>query len=301
MDGVNPVELAVDQASLLGEGVTWDAAGERLLWVDIDGCMLHTLDHPEGAMTSGESGGTPRHTTRRLQAPTSVVVPSVDGRLLAVSGLRVGYLDEDGGISEVLAQLPADGDGRANDGRCDPLGRLWIGTVDRSGAHQAGVFCVDDTGDVRRVRSGRALSNGIDWSPDGSKCYHVDSLHRTLDELTLDRDGLPTAERTLATFEVLPDGVSVDAQGGIWVALWDGDAVVRVTPDGEIDRRIEVPGGWITSCAFGGADLQTLYITTATVDLDEARRRSSPHAGSLFCCHPGVTGRGYTPFGTPKK
>lgn len=281
------VDVVVRCRSLLGEGVTWDAATSTLLWLDIDGRLLHRL-YSDG-----------RHEEVAVSSPTSVVVPTSTGELLAVSGLEVGILNKSGAIEEVLAELPPDGDGRANDGRCDPSGRLWIGTVDRSGEHRAGVFCVDDSGSVRRVRSGRALSNGIDWSPDGSKCYHVDSLHRTVDELTLDDTGLPVSERTLATFDVLPDGVSVDVEGGIWVALWDGGGVVRLNPSGDIDARIDVPGGWITSCAFGDDDLGTLYITSATVDLDAARREAHPLAGSLFACRPGVSGRGYTSFGTP--
>ncbi len=280
------VDLVVECRSLLGEGVTWDATTSTLLWLDIDGRLLHRL-YSDG-----------RHAAVVVSSPTSVVVPTSTGELLAVSGLEVGMLNASGAIGSVLAELPPDGDGRANDGRCDPHGRLWIGTVDRSGEHRAGVFCVDDSGFVRRVRSGRALSNGIDWSPDGSKCYHVDSLRRTVDELSLDDNGFPVSERTIATFDVLPDGVSVDMEGGIWVALWDGGGVVRLSPSGEIDCRIDVPGGWITSCAFGGADLRTLYITSATVDLDDARRRANPSAGSLFACRPGVAGRGYTPFGT---
>lgn len=282
------VDLVVECQSLLGEGVTWDAATSSLLWLDIDGRLLHRL-HSDG-----------RHEEVAMNSSTSVVVPTCTGELLAVSGLKVGILNDSGVIEEVLTELPPDGDGRANDGRCDPHGRLWIGTVDRSGEHRAGVFCVDDSGFVRRVRSGRALSNGIDWSPDGSKCYHVDSLHRTVDELSLDDNGFPVSERTIATFDVLPDGVSVDMEGGVWVALWDGGGVVRLSPSGEIDCRIDVPGGWITSCAFGGADLRTLYITSATVDLDDARRRANPSAGSLFACRPGVAGRGYTPFGMPQ-
>lgn len=281
------VEAVVECQSLLGEGVTWDAATSTLLWVDIDGRILHQMS---------EDG---RHDRRALAATTSVVVPTRSGELLAVSGLSVGLLGQDGALGVVVADLPPDGDGRANDGRCDPQGRLWIGTVDRSGEHRGGLFCVDSSGGVRKVRSGRALSNGIDWSPDGTKCYHVDSLRRTVDELVLDQAGLPVTERTLATFDVLPDGLSVDAEGGIWVALWDGGGVVRLTAAGDVDHKIEVPGGWITSCAFGGADLRTLYITSATVDLDDARRRSSPAAGSLFACRPGVAGRGYTPFGRP--
>ena len=289
MNAEMSVDLVVECRSLLGEGVTWDAATSTLLWLDIDGRLLHRL-HSDG-----------RHEEVALSSPTSVVVPTRTGELLAVYGLQVGVLNDSGAIESVLAKLPADGDGRANDGRCDPQGRLWIGTVDRSGEHRAGVFCVDDSGGVRRVRSGRALSNGLDWSPDGSKCYHSDSLHRTVDELSLDESGFPVSERTITTFDALPDGLSVDAEGGIWVALWDGGGVVRLNPSGEIDCRIDVPGGWITSCAFGGADLHTLYITTATVDLDAARRSTSPAAGSLFACRPGVAGRGYTPFGTTKQ
>jgi len=286
MGQVVPVELAVDCRSQLGEGVTWDSATRSVLWLDIDGRLLHRL-RDDG-----------RHEVRALADVTSVVVPTVEGRLLAVSGLRIGYLDDDGSIRRVIAELPADGDGRANDGRCDPFGRLWVGTVDRSGQNRGGLFCVDASGGVRRVRDGLALSNGIDWSPDASRCYHVDSLHRTVDEIMLDDEGLPTSERTLARFDTMPDGVSVDEQGGIWVALWDGGAVVRRSPQGEIDRTIDVPGGWITSCAFGGAGLKTMYVTSANVELDAERAARCPSAGSLFRCTPGFVGRGYTPFGS---
>lgn len=280
------VELIVDCQSLLGEGATWDAATQTLLWVDIDGRLLHRL-YSDG-----------RHEATTLETPISVVVPTINGDLLAVSGLNIGVLANGGNISKPLIKLPPDGDGHANDGRCDPQGRLWIGTVDRSGANLGGVFCVNDEAVVRRVRMGRALANGIDWSADGSKCYHVDSLFRTVDELTLDAQGLPISERTIAKFDEMPDGVSVDVEGGIWVALWDGGGVVRLTPGGAIDRRVDVPGGWITNCAFGGPDLRTLYITSARVDLDAERTRSQPLAGSLFACDAGVAGRGYTPFGS---
>ena len=285
MSGMGNVELVVDARSLLGEGVTWDSVSQTLIWLDIDGCLLHSLG----------IGG--QHLVRGLKAPTSVVVPTADRALVAVSGLEVGWLGLDGGLEQTIAILPADGDGRANDGRCDPQGRLWIGTVDRSGADRGGLFCVDAGGNVIRVRSDCALSNGIDWSPDGSKCYHADSLHRTLDELTLNYEGFPIGFRTLAVFDSMPDGVSVDEEGGIWVALWDGGGVIRLTPEGVIDRRIDIPGGWITSCAFGGIDLRTLYVTSARVDLGLEQARQQPSAGSLFSCDVGVAGRGYTAFG----
>ena len=279
------VDLVVNSHCLLGEGVTWDDATQTLLWVDIENSQLFQL----------RTDGT--HEVQSLAQSASVVVPTRDGRLLAVSGLGVGFLGDDGKVRDLIASLPADGDGHANDGRCDPQGRLWIGTVDRSGKNAAGLFCVDSEGVLIKVRDGRALSNGIDWSPDGSKCYHVDSLLRAVEEMTLNSDGLPKEVRTLANFDAIPDGLSVDRDGGIWIALWDGGGVVRLTPDGKIDRRIDVPGGWITSCAFGGPDLRTLYITSARIDLDPVIAKTFPSAGSLFACDVGVSGRGYTPFG----
>jgi len=279
------VDLVVDSHCLLGEGVTWDDATQTLLWVDIENSQLFRL----------RTDGT--HEVQSLAQSASVVVPTRDGRLLAVSGLGVGVLGDDGKLGDLIASLPADGDGHANDGRCDPQGRLWIGTVDRSGKNAGGLFCVDSEGAIVKVRDGRALSNGIDWSPDGSKCYHVDSLLRTVEEMTLNSDGLPEEFRTLASFDDIPDGLSVDRDGGIWIALWDGGGVVRLTPDGKIDRRIDVPGGWITSCAFGGPDLRTLYITSARIDLDPEIAKTFPFAGALFACDVGVSGRGYTPFG----
>jgi sugar lactone lactonase YvrE len=280
------VGVVVDCRSLLGEGVTWDAGSRTLLWLDIDQRLFHRL-HEDG-----------RHECTTLERSVSVVVPRRGGGFVAVAGCEVVTLEEDGRFGPVIATLPADGDGRANDGRCDPHGRLWVGTVDRSGARQAGLFRVDDSGEVVKVLSRRALSNGIDWSPDGRRCYHADSLLKRIDVLHLDAQGLPEETREFARFESMPDGLSVDEQGGVWVALWDGTAVQRFDADGRLDRTLSVPGGWITSCAFGGTGLRTLYITTARVDLDADTLHRHPHAGSLFAIELEVAGRGYTPFGS---
>ena len=280
-------ELAVDCRSLLGEGVTWDADTASLLWVDVDQQLLHRLD------AHGH------HASTRLMRPASVVVPRVGGGYVAVVGLDVVTMDEDGAFDSVIATLPPDGDGRANDGRCDPQGRLWVGTVDRSGAGRAKLFRVDASGDTVPVLADRALSNGIDWSPDGLRCYHADSMLRRIDELRLDARGDVRDVREFATFSAMPDGLSVDEEGGVWVALWDGGVVQRFTAEGRLDRTVSVPGGWITNCAFGGPELRTLYITTARVDLDADVQRRQPHAGSLFAVEVGVAGRGYTPFGSP--
>jgi sugar lactone lactonase YvrE len=278
-------EVVVDCRSLLGEGVTWDAATATLLWVDVDRRLVHRLD-ADG-----------RHHEVELDRAASVVVPRTGGGHVAVVGLDVVSLDARGRSGEVIATLPPDGDGRANDGRCDPQGRLWVGTVDRSGACSAALVRVDAGGGTEVMLTGRALSNGIDWSPDGRRCYHADSLLRRIDELHLDERGDVISVREFARFETMPDGLSVDAEGGVWVALWDGGRVERYTPDGRLDRTVSVPGGWVTNCAFGGHDGRTLYVTTACVDLGPDLHRTHPHAGSLFAADVGVAGRGYTPFG----
>lgn len=272
-------DVAVDAACLLGEGPTWDAVRARLLWLDIEGRVLHQLDR------AGSHSQTP------LDRTVTAVVPDIAGSLVAAADGAVVRLDPTGAPSQTIATLPSDGDGVTNDARCDPLGRLWVGTVDRSGAGRGGVFCVSAGGDVTQVRRGVGLSNGLDWSPDGRICHYVDSFTRRVDSIHLDEAGLPVRTEVLVEIDATPDGLTVDSDGGVWVALWDGGAVHRYSPSGRLDTVVRVPGGFVTSCAFGGPGLDTLYVTTARTD-----GRTEPHAGALFALDAGVTGRGYTPF-----
>jgi sugar lactone lactonase YvrE len=282
-------EVVVDCRSLLGEGVTWDAATATLLWVDVDRQLVHRL------------GADGRHDEIVSDRAVSVVVPRAGGSFVAVAGLDVVAMGADGRFGEVITTLPPDGDGLANDGRVDPHGRLWVGTVDRSGARRAALVRVDVGGGTEVMLGGRALSNGIDWSPDGRRCYHADSMLRRIDELQLDAHGDVTDVREFARFEAMPDGLSVDEEGCVWVALWDGGRVERYMPDGRLDRTVSVPGGgWVTNCAFGGPDGRTLYVTTACVDLDADVHRSQPYAGSLYAVDVDVAGRGYTPIGSSR-
>ena len=274
----------VDSGCLLGEAPTWDADGERLLWLDIDSCLLHQLD------------GRGVHTTVALDRRITAVVPGAQGGFIAAVDATVAHLDDNGRIGPVIATLPGDGDGVTNDGRCDPAGRLWVGTTDRSGSKQAGLFCVDASGSVTKVRGDVGLSNGLDWSPDGHTCHYVDSHAHCVQNLYLGADGLPMRSETMVEIEATPDGLTVDADGGVWVALWDGGAVHRYTPDGRLDRVVNVPGGFVTSCAFGGSDRSTLYITTARTGLLEDDLRKHPKAGGLFAADLGVRGCGYTAF-----
>lgn len=279
-------EVRVPTACSLGEGVTWDAATDRLLWLDVDGLTLHRLE------SNGDHMAIPL--TRRVSA----VVPQIGADLIAATGTSVVELSLDGRFGRVIAQLPPDGDGNANDGRCDPRGRFWVGTVDRSPEPRGGLFAVESNGTVTRTRSGIGMSNGIDWSPDGAVAYHVDTLRRRVDRLPLSDDGLPLTEEVLTHIDAMPDGLSVDAEGCVWVALWDGHAVHRYTPAGELNTIVEVPHGFVTNCAFGGPTASTLFITTARGGMSADELADQPHAGALYSVEVGVAGRGYTPFGS---
>ena len=276
--------MVVRVACALGEGPTWDERASRLLWLDIDQCALHEWAFGQ-------------HLRTTLSCRTTAVVAAADGGLVSVAATTVARLTDDGSTGELVATLPSNGDGMANDARCDPFGRLWVGTVDRSGGRGGGLYIVSSDGSVRLVKGGCELSNGIDWSPDGGTCYFADTLAHAVERLHLDDNGLPVTSSVLFESDLMPDGLTVDSDGGIWVAFWDGGVIRRYTPDGTLDHVVTVPqGGFVTSCAFGGDDLGTLYITTAAGGLSADELSSSPDAGALFAANVGIGGRGYTMF-----
>jgi sugar lactone lactonase YvrE len=282
------VDVAVRARAELGEGPRWIAG--RLAWVDILAGTLHRLDPATGSqrsMTFGDALG--------------MVAPRGQGGLLAAVGRSVVLLDED---SEEVARvdLPDEPpDNRVNDGRCDPAGRLWIGTMRADGDGAAGsLYRVDPDLSVRRVATDLGISNGIDWSPDGERMYHVDSATGRVDVYDFEvRQGLASGRRTLVAVpedQGVPDGLVVDAEGGVWVAFHGGWAVRRYTPDGRLDREVPMPVAQPTAVAFGGEDLADLYVTTATEGLDADDLEDQPLAGSVLRLRPGVTGRPTTPF-----
>ena len=200
-------------------------------------------------------------------------------------------------LAAVEDDLP---DRRFNDGKCDPTGRFLAGSMAYDKRRGAGAFYrLDPDGTVEQLLTDITISNGLTWSPDGDHAL----LHRHPDEA--DRGVRPTTSRPAAsshrrTHVALPDGepgsldgMTMDTEGGLWVALWGGWKVVRFGHDGRIDAVIEVPASHVTSCTFGGPDLEDLYITCAWSELTDDERAEQPHAGSLFVAHPGV--RGYAP------
>ncbi|MGW0292992.1 SMP-30/gluconolactonase/LRE family protein [Streptomyces tuirus] len=275
-------EVAVRAEAELGEGPTWDAAAGRLLWIDILGSRLHSYDPATG-----------RRAVRRTEQHIGAVKPRAGGGLVLNLRDGIGLLDPDGGF-RWLHHEPVPGR-RANDAAVAPDGTLWTGTMRYDEAPGGGTLSrVTADGSVEVVLDDVAVSNGTGWSPDGRLMYYVDSPTRRVDVFD-HADGRITGRRTLAEIEEgagFPDGLTVDAEGCVWVALWQGSAVRRYTPEGELDRVIELPVPLVTACAFGGADLTDLYITTARAGLTEPPAL----AGSLFVVPGAGKGLTHPPF-----
>lgn len=256
-------EVAYELGAELGEGPTWDARTGRLIVVDILRSRVHQLS---------PGGDQVLQTAQHVGAAK----PRASGGLVVNLRDGVGCYSADGAFSW-LAEWPVPGR-RGNDAAVDPWGRLWAGTMRYDEGENGG--CLYRVGETIDLITGATVSNGIAWSPDNRLMYYIDSHTRRIDVFDVDADsGLVRDRRTLATVETgFPDGMTVDADGCLWVAVWDGSAVHRYTPDGRLDRVVEVPCARPTACTFGGADLRDLYITTATIGLDDP----GPYAGSVL-------------------
>ncbi|MGW5605124.1 SMP-30/gluconolactonase/LRE family protein [Streptomyces sp. NPDC003753] len=260
-------ERAVREEAALGEGPTWDADGGRLIWVDILGSRVHTYDPASG-----------RRTVLTSEQHVGAAKPRSGGGLVLNLRDGVGLRDPDGTF-RWLRHEPVPGR-RGNDAAVAPDGSLWAGTMRYDEAPGGGTLSrITGDGTVRTVLDDVAVSNGTGWSPDGRLMYYIDSPTRRIDVFDVGDDGLPAGRRALAHVERgFPDGLTVDADGCVWVALWDGGAIHRYTPSGDLDRVLELPVERPTACAFGGADLADLYITTARTGLQAPH----PLSGSLL-------------------
>jgi sugar lactone lactonase YvrE len=270
----------------LGEGPVWDAEREELLWVDIDRGLVHRRSRGRADVMLD------------VGQPVGCAVPRATGGLALA--LRDGFaLMAPGaqGAPRLVAPVEAGRpDTRMNDGACDPRGRFWAGTMSLIGdTRSAALYRLNHDLSVTRVLPGISVSNGIGWSPDGSLLYHVDSPRRRIDvyDFDVDTGGVAGRRAVVAIDSELgrPDGLTVDAEGGVWVALWGGSALHRYSPEGTLDERLGLPVSNVTSCCFGDRDLETLYVTTAARGATH-----EPLAGALFGCRPGVRGLPATPF-----
>ncbi len=273
-------DLVLDARADLGEGPLWDARSGELMWVDIMAGLVHRFD-PES--------GTDR--AFNVKQPVSAIVTrAAGGHVLA---LRDGFALWDGETTTLVAPIePQRREIRMNDGAVDSRGRFWAGTMHvdyRRG--EGALYRLEKSGAAEVVLSGVTISNGIAWSLDETTMYYVDTPTQGIDAFDFDAaTGAITDRRRIVKIDPesgSPDGLVVDAEGCIWVALWDGWEVRRYDPDGKHIGTVAVPAARVTKPAFGGPDLTDMFITTAS---PEKPNPSQPYAGGLFHVRPGVAG-----------
>jgi len=286
------VDLVFDARDELGEGATWDGANQRLISVDIMRGRVHLFDPLKGEARTIDVG-----------QPVGAAVPCRTGGLMVAVRDGFARLDLETCALTFVAHVELDRpDQRMNDGACDAAGRFWAGTMALD--HRPGLgalYRLDPEGSAHTMLTGIGISNGIDWSLDDTQMYYVDSLTQRIDLFDFHpRTGSIANRRPFVEIDPAdgcPDGLTVDADGAVWLALWGGSAVRRYLPDGTLDRVLRLPVTHPTTCAFGGPDLQDLYITSAITRLSEDQRRQQPAAGSILRHRPGVTGRPAHAFG----
>lgn len=281
-------ELVLDSRAELGEGPHWDIAGGELLWVDIPAGAVHRFDPTTGEDRSFAAGQL-----------VGAAVPRAAGGFALALRESFAVVDETGGALQVLAPVEADRpETRMNDGACDSAGRFWAGTASvTEDAPSGSLYRLSPGGKLTTMLTGVTISNGIGWSPDDSVMYYIDTPTQLLEAFDFDAvEGTISGRRTVAEIDPAdghPDGLTVDADGCIWVALWEGSAVRKYTPAGELAGIVDVPAARPTSCAFGGPELDVLYITTARKSLGRFRRSNG---GGVFAVRTGSRGFPSHPF-----
>lgn len=265
-------EVALAARARLGEGPVWDEEAGVLWWVDIYNHRVHRF-----------SPATGEDHFRELRETVGCVAPAGGGRVLVALRRGVVLLEWETGALEALATLIPDQPGhRLNDGKCDPRGRLWVGSMNRREGG-ASLFRVSPGGEVRHMETGLTISNGLGWSPDARTFYLTDSPAKVIYAYDFDADAGEISRRRvfadLGEGSAFPDGLTVDAEGCVWSAQWEGGCVLRFAPDGREVGRVELPVPRTTSCALASGHL---YVTSASVGMGEEELEESFPSGDLF-------------------
>jgi sugar lactone lactonase YvrE len=262
------VEIAVHANAKLAEGPRWEAAARRLLWVDIEGCELHVLERGADRAIG-------------LEAMVGAAAPTTEGAVLVALADRLALVDLADESKRALVQLPHGPAMRSNDGACDAAGRFWIGTMALDVTPGAGALYRYDHR-LERVLDGVTLSNGLGWTRDNTRMYYIDSATSRVDVFDFDLASGRLDERrpfvSIDESDGIPDGLTIDDDDGVWVALYGGSCLHRYDESGRLDAVLEVPAENVTSCCFGGDDGRSLFVTTAAPD------------GNVYVTQPGIGG-----------
>lgn len=288
MSDVSPV---VTGANILGEVPLWSPSRRLLYWIDVRKPALYAYDPQSGAVQ-----------THAFNEAVGSFCETASGKLLLALKSGLAWYDPDTRAlqkwQDPEPQLPNN---RLNDGKCDRQGRFWVGSMNDGDRIPSGtLYRVTGNGQITPHLSDLTIPNSLAWSPDGRKMYFADTptLRILVYDFDLD-DGVPHNPRVfldMSQHAGRPDGATVDADGCLWSAEIHAGRIVRYTPEGKQDRVVQLPVKLVTSCGFGGDDLDTLYITTATQNLSEQQRAEQPLAGALFAVNVGVKGVCETPF-----
>ncbi|QHW31328.1 SMP-30/gluconolactonase/LRE family protein [Paenibacillus rhizovicinus] len=281
-------ELLLDAKAILAEGPHWHAAQGKLYWVDIQGLSFGRFDTASGVNQQFRVGKT----------VGAVVCDAEDGEVVYLStrdgferyDCRTGELTN---IADPEADKPAN---RFNDGKCDSAGRFWAGTMmDAETGVTGALYVLDNDRNCRKAYENVGVSNGIAWNADETEMYYIDSMKGTVTAFDYDlAAGSIDRPRIIIDFRDepgAPDGMTIDAEGMLWIAHWGGWQVSRWNPrTGEKLDAVYVPAAKATSCIFGGDELDILYITSASIGLTPQELAEQPHAGGIFTYRPGVKG-----------
>ncbi|MBM84798.1 MAG: hypothetical protein CMM47_02095 [Rhodospirillaceae bacterium] len=280
------VELVVNSQDQIGEGPIWDTQANILYWVDIMGEKVQSFDPATNC-----------HSQIPIGQAVGTVVPRSSGGLMLATQHGFAHLDNETHQLRMIHDPENDLPGnRFNDGKCDPAGRFWAGTMSFQVTDKAGsLYCMDTNQKVRKVLEDVTVSNGIAWSHDHKTMYYIDSPTYVVKSYDYDiASGQITNERVLLTIPSemgAPDGMALDAKGRLWIAHYGGSKVCCWDPEtGHIVQTIETPVSQVTACAFGGPELETLYITSGTQGLNAEQLKKEPYAGALLSVQPGCQG-----------
>lgn len=270
----------------LGEGAIWNYKTHELYWIDIEGRQLN-IYNPKSKINK----------VLNTESRIGTVVPFTEDEALIALENGVHKIDIQTGKSNLFTDMKNELPGsRLNDGKCDPSGRFWVGSMHlEQETAKANLYTITSENILQKKIDSVTISNGIVWTSDKKTMYYIDTPTSTIKEFDYNNETGEISNGKIAVKIPIkfgfPDGMTIDEENMLWVGMWNGNAVIRFNPKtGKVISKIEVPAHNITSCAFGGENLETLYITSARIDMTEEELIKYPLAGSLFSINPGVKG-----------